>query len=67
MANEPTRCDWCGTPRRSWSDWEQQGVTDKLWKRLCSRCANRRLDNPWNALLPMRKILTEAIPGGTDA
>ena len=28
------------------------------YKRLCVRCANRRLNNPYNALLPMRKITT---------
>lgn len=50
------RCRWCGKDRRSWSNWEQQHVTDEYWSRLCSPCANARLRNPYNALLPMRRI-----------
>lgn len=60
MSAALVRCAWCGKPRRTFSDYEQQvlvGPHDKgKWKRLCTRCANRRLDNPWGGLLPMRPI-----------
>ena len=55
MASEMVRCAWCGKMRRKFSEWEQKNLKDE-WHTLCSRCANRRLDNPYNALLPMRKI-----------
>lgn len=58
-ANELWNCPWCypiGTGRgRKPSGWEQQ-TTGGEWKTLCTKCARRRLNNPWNALLPMRKI-----------
>lgn len=57
---ERKRCGWCGKPRTRWSEWEQETLglmgTAKQWKRLCNPCANRRLNNPYNALLGMRKI-----------
>lgn len=52
------RCEWCGRrfkPGYKWSGWEQYWK-DGIWKPLCVRCANRRLDNPYNALLKMRKV-----------
>ena len=53
----PHRCGWCGKERRHFSDWEQMTVgDDSKWMRLCKPCATRRLNNPWNALLGMRKI-----------
>jgi len=52
------RCRWCGKGRRKFSDWEQQHLKTDEYSPLCSRCANKRLDNPFNALLPMRKIST---------
>lgn len=50
------RCTWCGKDRRAFSEYEQREVTTGEWKRLCRRCANRRLNNPYNALLQMRRI-----------
>ncbi len=52
--NEPTRCNWCGKQRRKFSDWEQERLKGG-WARLCSGCARKRLNNPYSALLPMRK------------
>jgi hypothetical protein len=48
-------CKWCGKRNRTASDWEQRNLSG-VWQRLCVRCASRRLDNPWNGLLPMRKV-----------
>ena len=50
------RCWWCGKERRHFSDWEHMPVCGRKWMRLCKPCATRRLNNPWNALLNMRKI-----------
>jgi hypothetical protein len=51
------RCAWCGKERRKFSDWEQKTIRpDGKWERLCAPCARRRLDNPWNALIPIRKV-----------
>ena len=47
-------CRWCGNRNRTPSEWEQRNLSG-IWQRLCVRCAERRLDNPWNALLDMRK------------
>lgn len=52
---EGTRCAWCGKPKRRFSDWEQKTLNG-VWKQLCNPCATRRLNNPYNALLGMRKI-----------
>lgn len=52
------KCRWCGKNRKP-SNWEQESLVGKnagQWLRLCDPCANRRLNNPWNALLPMRKM-----------
>ncbi len=57
------RCRWCGKPRRKFSAWEQQHLKTDEYSPLCSRCATKRLNNPLNALLPMRKI---AIPDNGD-
>ena len=51
----PKRCRWCGKQRKKWSDWEQKHTFGE-YSRLCVGCANKRLDNPYNALLPMRKV-----------
>jgi hypothetical protein len=39
------------------------GMRVRAYKPLCVRCANRRLDNPYNALLPMRRIGGVKHPG----
>lgn len=49
------RCFWCGRHDCAASDWEQEHHA-KGWQRLCGRCANKRLRNPYNALLSMRKV-----------
>ena len=51
------KCTWCGKDRRKFSKWEQETLGGE-WKPLCSDCARKRLNNPWNALLNMRKITT---------
>lgn len=46
------RCHWCGRTyktHRSMSRWEQKAKSG--YKRLCNRCATRRLGNPWSVLL----------------
>lgn len=48
-------CRWCGKRGRKPSEWEQQSLKGP-WLRLCTRCAARRLDNPWNAFLVLRKV-----------
>jgi hypothetical protein len=48
-------CVWCGKDKRKMSEWEQQH-TSGAWHPLCNPCANRRLRNPYNALLSLRKI-----------
>lgn len=53
-----TPCTWCLKPHRSMSEWEQKNLRGE-WKRLCKPCARVRLNNPWNALLGMRKIELE--------
>lgn len=50
-----TKCAWCLKERRTMSDWEQETLSGE-WKRLCKPCARTRLNNPFNALLPMRKV-----------
>ena len=55
-------CGWClppsGKRRTANSAWEQQNIHGE-WMRLCNRCANRRLDNPYNALLNLRKVIAD--------
>ncbi|MFD6770614.1 hypothetical protein ACFWC6_30825 [Micromonospora chalcea] len=51
------KCFWCLKIRRAMSDWEQEHH-HAGWQRLCKPCATRRLKNPYNALLPMRKVPT---------
>lgn len=51
---------WCGYcirhPRaKGNSGWEQKSL-DGEWLPLCKRCINKRLNNPYNALLDLRKI-----------
>lgn len=58
------KCFWCLKVRRAMSEWEQ-GHHHAGWQRLCKPCATRRLRNPWNALLRMRKVqTTSAEPPG---
>lgn len=52
--SEKSKCLWCGHIRTE-SEWEQQRLSVDDWATLCTRCARKRLRNPWNALLPMRK------------
>ncbi len=47
-------CQWCNKEGRA-SEWEQRTLGGE-WARLCARCARRRLRNPYNALLQMRKV-----------
>lgn len=49
-------CVWCGKDKRKMSDWEQQNVITGKWCAVCIPCANRRLKNPYNAFLNLRKI-----------
>jgi len=49
------KCRWCYKHRKP-SNWEQQDIHSDEYFRLCGPCATRRLNNPWNALLPMRKV-----------
>lgn len=55
MSRPTTRCFWCGKEKTRFSEWEQEHHA-KGWQRLCNPCATRRLNNPYNALLGMRKI-----------
>jgi len=55
MSTPKTRCEWCGKMRNAWSGWEQKELRKIRWIRLCVPCLNRRLRNPANALLEMRK------------
>lgn len=59
------KCRWCGKPNRTPSEWEQQNLKGE-WHRLCVRCANVRLRNPYCGLLTemtkvMRKVGTEGV------
>ena len=50
-------CGWCGKDHSQFSEWGQQTIgVDGKWMSLCVPCTNRRLNNPLNALLGMRKI-----------
>ena len=49
------KCKWCGKDKKSFSEYEQEVLTTGEYHRLCIPCANKRLNNPWNALLSMRK------------
>ena len=49
------RCSWCGKERATSPEWEQKGYQGE-WQPLCGYCARKRLNNPWNALLEMRRI-----------
>ena len=59
-AASPVNCTWCWPrpriPRKANSGWEQRHLSSGEWTRLCNRCANIRLRNPYNALLHLRKI-----------
>lgn len=57
MTAERIYCRWCGKRNRTASSWEQRSLAG-VWQRLCVRCANQRLNNPWSALLAMRKVAT---------
>lgn len=48
------KCKWCLKHSIRNPEWEQKGLDGK-WKPLCSYCTRRRLNNPYNALLDMRK------------
>lgn len=56
-----SRCDWCYRHDIPASEWEQKPLTDETYKPMCQKCANRRLRNPYNALLPMRRITLNSI------
>lgn len=58
MPPETAKCSWCWKQRRSMSEWEQKNLRGE-WNRLCKPCARVRLNNPWNALLGMRKVAEE--------
>lgn len=57
------RCRWCDRRDVLASEWEQEHLSGG-YSTLCTRCAGKRLRNPWNALLPMRK---RAVPGEQDS
>jgi len=59
MRSDLPKCRWCNKPGRP-SDFEQETLGTREWARLCLRCANKRLRNPWSALLPMRKVQADA-------
>jgi hypothetical protein len=50
------KCRWCAKSNRRPSQYEQQVLGGEEYARLCVRCANWRLKNPYSALLPMRRI-----------
>lgn len=57
--SEGFHCHWCARTyktQRAASHWEQKTLSTGEYKRLCNRCANRRLNNPYNGLLPMRAV-----------
>lgn len=60
MKEQPTkekkRCTWCTRGFLFNPKWEQKVLGSDKYEPLCTRCANRRLRNPYNALLDMRKI-----------
>lgn len=61
-------CAWCGKTyksEKSKSNWEQDSHRSG-WQILCNRCANSRLDNPYNAILPMRKRLDNNSQSGDE-
>ncbi len=49
------RCSWCGKERSTKPEWEQEHNKDE-WLPLCGYCARKRLNNPLNFLLNMRRI-----------
>lgn len=51
------KCAWCGKDNRTPSEWEQKALSEE-WKRLCLRCANSRLQNPYAGLLNIRRVRT---------
>lgn len=61
MSTDTTRCAWCGKVRKSMSRWEQKNLSGE-WQRLCTRCATRRLRNPFNALLQMGEVAAVVSP-----
>lgn len=60
---EHWRCVWClrhprstnQVPKVTPSEWEQQQLRSDDWATLCTKCAAKRLKNPYNSLLPMRR------------
>ncbi len=63
MGSTKWRCPWCGltyNSQRSMSDWEQKTLNGE-WKRMCNRCATRRLNNPYGYALPMRNAANTAL------
>lgn len=55
MPDQLPVCRWCGK-RRNPSGWEQKILGSDDYASLCASCARRRLHNPWNALLALRKV-----------
>jgi len=49
------KCKWCLKRELKNPEWEQEDL-DGNWKPLCKPCAEKRLRNPYNALLNLRKI-----------
>lgn len=52
-------CQWCGKRKSKFSDWEQLGRRDEYFP-LCVPCANKRLKNMMNVMVPMRRV--ECLP-----
>jgi len=59
MSGTLFKCRWCGKNRRP-SKWEQKTLGSDEYALLCQSCARRRLGNPWNALLALRRISASA-------
>ena len=56
-------CHGCRRGKLVNPEWEQETLAlygkPREWLPMCRRCATRRLNNPWNALLTMRRIGSE--------
>ncbi len=50
-------CHWCRNAVIKNPKWEQKDIYDQKYYPLCKNCETKRLNNPANALIPMRKIV----------
>jgi len=56
MTSPSNRCLWCLKRPLGKPQWEQRNIRTGEYVPMCARCARRRLRNPLNALLDMRRI-----------